>query len=469
MIARQALRYTSVVVFMFLSFSFLSLWNMKDARAQVLNQEVQRLLTNECQGLNILGVSQDNPTLLQMIGFGPQLATICANPDGSTSAGPASGGGAASLQGAAASILNRNLLLRLEEIRSEEAESASSQSASARSLLPRPFGGLLSTIGMSSGTVSGVANPTTFGLSNTRWHGLGLFATGQAEILNRTIGTFQDGFDSTIFGFTAGADYRFSKAFVAGAAFTYANTKGDFLGGGNFSTNAYTGTVFASYLPSERTFLQATAGITQNSYLIARPNRITIERGGMSRDPILPVNGISSSTSNGNILSWSVLGGYDYSIRQFTFGPRVGLNYARSLINSYTEQGNTGLELTYQDQFIESFQSVLGIQATAPVSWRYGVLVPQINADYIHEFANSQRFINVKFAQDNRNPALGSLQTPTRFTFQNDGPDRDWFNLGAGLVAVLPNGYQPFVNFRAMVGNSQFTNYVWTFGLRIEL
>jgi uncharacterized protein YhjY with autotransporter beta-barrel domain len=147
------------------------------------------------------------------------------------------------------------------------------------------------------------------------------------------------------------------------------------------------------------------------------------------------------------------------------------------LINGYTEQGSTGLELTYQDQFIESFQSVLGVQAIAPLSWRYGVLVPQINADYIHEFANSQRLINVKFAQDNRNPALGntgefgsfSSQTPTRFTFQNDGPDRNWFNLGAGLVAVLPNGYQPFVNFRAMVGNSQFTNYVWTFGLRMEL
>ena len=105
------------------------------------------------------------------------------------------------------------------------------------------------------------------------------------------------------------------------------------------------------------------------------------------------------------MFSWSVLGGYDYSIRQFTVGPRVGLNYARTLINGYTEQGSTGLELMYQDQFIESFQSVLGVQATAPVSWRYGVLVPQINADYIHEFANSQRLINVQFAQDGRNPA----------------------------------------------------------------
>jgi Autotransporter beta-domain. len=318
-------------------------------------------------------------------------------------------------------------------------------------------------------------NAGTIGSSSSRWNGLGLFATGQAEILNRNIGAFQDGFKSNIFGLTVGADYRFSKAFVAGTAFTYANTNGDFRQGGTFSTNAYTWTFFASYLPTKRTFIQATAGTTLNNYLIARPSRIQISGGGAAVDR----DGISSSNSSGNVFSWTVLTGYDYSIRPFTFGPRLGLNYARTKIHSYTEQGNTGLELAYENQFFESFQSVLGVQGAAPFSWSYGVIIPQFNADYIHEFENSQRRIDVRFAQDGRRPGLGntgdgltndiSSETPTRFTFQNDVPARNWFNVGTGLIAVLPNGYQPFVNFRAMVGNSQFTNYVWTFGLRIEL
>jgi hypothetical protein len=58
---------------------------------------------------------------------------------------------------------------------------------------------------------------------------------------------------------------------------------------------------------------------------------------------------------------------------------------------------------------------------------------------------------------------------PTKFTFQNDVPVRNYFNLGTGLLMVLPNGWQPFLNFRAMVGNEQFNNYAGTFGLRIEL
>lgn len=34
---------------------------------------------------------------------------------------------------------------------------------------------------------------------------------------------------------------------------------------------------------------------------------------------------------------------------------------------------------------------------------------------------------------------------------------------------VLPNGWQTFAHFRAMVGNEQFSNYAGTIGLRIEL
>jgi hypothetical protein len=80
-------------------------------------------------------------------------------------------------------------------------------------------------------------------------------------------------------------------------------------------------------------------------------------------------------------------------------------------------------------------------------------------------FTNSRtrkRFINVAFFEDNWANSL-------KLIFQNDVPVRNYFNLGTGLVMVLPNGWQPFVNFRAMVGNTQFNNYAGTFGLRIDL
>jgi outer membrane autotransporter protein len=145
------------------------------------------------------------------------------------------------------------------------------------------------------------------------------------------------------------------------------------------------------------------------------------------------------------------------------------VNYSNTQIGDYTENGSTGIELKYNDQWINSLQSVLGVQGSAAFSTSFAVLVPQFNADYIHEFANSQRFIHVQFAQDLRGTPGFPGTTPRKFTFQNDVPVRNYFNLGTGLVMVLPNGWQFFTNFRAMVGNEHFNNYAGTFGLRVAL
>ncbi len=431
------------------------------ASAQVLNQQINQLLANNCTTL--LGAPAAN-----LGSLGPNLAALCQFPN--TGGASSSGGGAASLQGSAASILNRILLQRLDDTDQEEGQ----EHRRASSLILNPMGlfttGLGGNLSVSSpfyaASTAGGGSGATFNTgSRSRWNGVGFFASGLVESLNRDITTFQDGYKSNILGITAGADYRFNKKIVAGIALSYSNTDGDFRSGGNFSTNSYGGLLFASYVPTDRTFIQVTGGYTHNNYLVARAASAKV-----SEDPtranfpgaINNISGIASSRSNGNVFNLGLLTGYDHPIGRFTVGPRAGLNYSNTKIGNYSEAGNTGIELKYDDQSINSLQSVLGVQGSAAFSTAMGVLVPQVNADCIHEFANSQRFIGVQFAEDLR-------ATPTRFTFQNDVPVRNYFNLGTGLVMVLPNGWQPFVNFRAMVGNEQFNNYAGTFGLRIEL
>jgi outer membrane autotransporter protein len=206
--------------------------------------------------------------------------------------------------------------------------------------------------------------------------------------------------------------------------------------------------------------VQVTGGYTRNNYLVARPANVTLTNQGGA--PIVNKSDLASSNSNGNVFNLGLMTGYDHPIGRFTIGPRAGVNYSNTKIGDYGERGSTGVELRYDDQWINSLQSVIGVQGSAAFSTGLGVLVPQFNADFIHEFANSQRFITVQFAEDFRD-------NPTKFRFQNDVPVRNYFNLGTGLLMVLQNGWQPFVNFRAMVGNEQFNNYAGTFGLRIEL
>ena len=423
------------------------------ADAQVLNDKVNSLLANNCA------------QLLQGAGsavLGPNLAAACTGSTGATGSGNSAGGGATAVQTTAASILNRNILSRLEDVRNEEDSSKKSSSAMAMN----PFGMLAPGMIRGFGTLApvnqtGDGSSANFATSSqSRMKGFGFFASGLVEALNRDVTTFQDGYKSMILGITAGADYRFNRQTVGGVAVNYANTHGDFKNGGDFNTNSVGMLLFGSYLPTDRTFVQVTGGYTHNSYLVSRTAQAFIP--GVGGGPNRNLAGIPSSNSNGDVFRTSLLAGYDHPIGMFTVGPRVGVNYTNTHIGSYSETSGGGLGLRFDDQWVNSLQSVLGVQAQAAIGTSMGVLVPQANADYIHEFANSQRFINVAFFEDNR-------ANPLKFTFQNDVPVRNYFNLGTGLVMVLPNGWQPFVNFRAMVGNTQFNNYAGTFGLRIDL
>lgn len=423
-----------------------------EVQAQVLDQRVGQLLSNNC-ALLLMGAGSGV--------LGPQLQATCTGGPGTTVGGSSTGGGAAAVQTAAVSILNRNLLSRLEELQEEEQQSP----ARSASLTANPLGLLAPGLFRGFGTASPM-NPTdgaqgaSFSTgSQSRWKGLGFFTTGLVEALNRDVTTFQDGYKSTILGITAGADYRFNRQVVAGLAVNYANTQGDFDSGGDFSSNSLGVTLFGSYLPTDRTFVQVTGGYTSTTYLVSRLATAFVQ-GGTGPSRIL--NGLPSSNSHSNMFNLSALTGYDQPIGRFTVGPRLGMNYTNTHINDYAEAGNSGLELRYADQWVNSLQSVVGVQGQAAISTGFGVLVPQVNADYIHEFANSQRFIGVQFVQDRR-------ANPLQFTFQNDSPVRDYFNLSTGLMAILPNGLLPWVNFRAMVGNKQFDDFAGTFGVRVEL
>ena len=429
---------------------------VSDTHAQVLDQAVNNLLANNCQNL-----LQGDPSSV----LAPTLGAACSGGPGVTGAGNSAGGGAASVQAAAVSIMNRTVLLRMEDARAE----AGQETARTSTLTMNPFGLLLPSlasigggIGMdtSMNSVSG-SSSAGFNLGNQgRWKGLGFFASGLVEALNREVTTFQDGYKSTILGVTGGVDYRIDRRTVVGLAANYANTHGDFRNGGDFNSNSIGGMLFGSYLPTDRTFIQVTGGYTNNNHLVGRITRGFVP--GLFGGPDRLLGGLAGSSTNGDVFTANVLTGYDHPIGALTIGPRIGFNYSNTHIHDFAETSGGGLGLKHEDQWITSIQSSVGVQAQMAFSTRFGVLVPQANANYIHEFANEQRLIGVSFVEDLR-------ASPTRFVFQNDAPDRNYFNVGTGLVAVLPNGWQAFTNFRAMLGHSQYDNYAGTFGLRVDL
>jgi outer membrane autotransporter protein len=273
--------------------------------------------------------------------------------------------------------------------------------------------------------------------------------------LDRRISAFENGFNSNVWGFTAGADARVTDWFRGGLAFNYNRWDAKYLGGGgSFDVDSYGPVLFASLTPGKQFYTDVSLSYLHKDYDRERLAFFDNNNG-------FQVKGNAASKCGGDELGAALSSGYDFRLGSFTIGPRLGFQYSHLAINGYTESGKTGLELKYKNDVVESLRTTLGLRGSSSFNTAYGVIVPQANAEWVHEFMNDQRNIFVQFAQDLR-------ATPSTFSYNNDRPDRDYFNLGAGVSMVLPNGIQPFLNFQALLGHSYFNNYVGTVGARVE-
>lgn len=421
--------------------------------AQTLDEAVSGALDNNCAAL---GVPPSTFEELIGLGFGPNLAGLCRvifapgefpvppekppfpvppvePPILSTVAtgGQLSGGAITSQSGRGPAVEERRVKERLQEERDEKDEAQ---------------GGGASSDGTYSFNVGG----------------LGVFVSGEYERFDKDITRFEPGYDSDMESVTVGADYLFGKRFIAGIAFRYANINGEFDSSeGSFDTDSYGGLVYASFVPASNFFVDAVAGYAAKNYSVERGISFAFFRR-TTNDVVfglegrrISANGIASSDTEGDEYKASINAGYDFIWKNFTMGPRLGVNYQYTRIDAFAERGRgaiiceggecssitaTGLELAYDQQSQTSLTSVLGMYASAAISTGFGIrLVPQATVEWVHEFQDSQRSINFRFVED---PA------GTKFSFLNDPPDRNYFNLGVGMSMVLPYGISPFVNYQ---------------------
>lgn len=382
--------------------------------SQTLDSAVSGLLGNYCEALKD-GTSQN--TFLPQIGA--ELQAICRAP---IAAGPSAQ--AASTGGAAGSSQVGNAFVkRIRKFREDE----------------------------NSDEIGGGSGDISKSLSN----GLSVFLSSQLEGLNRKNSTFEGGYNSNFWGISAGADYQFSPKILGGVLLNANRWEGDFNGSGNFQTDSIGPTVFASFLPIDNMFIDVSFRYSVKHFQKSRFASFSQVFPSVTHT----FSGISGSNFGGDELETGVSMGYDLFLQNITVGPRIAMNYRRLNMNGYTETGSSGLELRYLGDRADSLQTSIGFQASTSVSTGFGVLVPQINADWTHEFELDQRFVSVQFAQDFR-------PVPTTFSYQTERPDRDFFHLGGGVVAVLPKNLQAYANFETLLGHSYLNDYVGSTGVR---
>jgi outer membrane autotransporter protein len=293
--------------------------------------------------------------------------------------------------------------------------------------------------------------------------GFSTFIVAGGATLRHHQNDFEDGYDATIPSVTAGGDYRISDKLVAGLAFNYFNSNGDFdsedgFSAGGFNINSYGPLLYLNYIPFEGAFADVTLGY-------ARQNN---SRSRLAIHSVATAQFLDALTTiipgdvTSHLLSASVQTGYDYTVSandSFTIGPRIGLNVQHWLVDDYQESGNTGLELRYEGLDQTSVQTTLGFKATYAFGTSIGTVLPYVAATWVHEFANGQRTIQATVVQD---------LTQVPYPFKTEKPARDWAALDVGVSVLMSPKLLAFVTGSTVQGNTNFTSYGGNVGLRVN-
>lgn len=295
----------------------------------------------------------------------------------------------------------------------------------------------------------------------------GFFLTSSYGLGEKDPTDNEPGFDFDSWSIVSGADYRLSEQMVLGFAFSYAMTDSSVdYDRGDIEVDGIGGSVYGFYYTGDFYF-DAIAGYSYGDYNTTRNLSYTVaaKAGGVTR-----VNQGFSGNTNSDDINISLGTGYNAKVASFFITPNAQLQYVRSEIDSYTEslQGSNtnagfGLTLRVDDQEITSLNSTLGLMVNRPVNTSQGVFTPYLKADYIHEFDNDSREITAHFATVRSEfDELNTIVIPT------DAPDRDYFDVGAGLSTVFPGGLQCFLDYNTVLGYDDLTVHRITAGLRFE-
>jgi outer membrane autotransporter protein len=293
------------------------------------------------------------------------------------------------------------------------------------------------------------------GVARTGASPLGLFVNGVGSFGNKDTTSREVGFDFHTVGVTAGADYRFTDRLVAGVALSYLRSDADLTSSlGEVDSNTYGLALYGTYYFGPM-YLDLLGGFTRSDYDISRRIVYGPAPGGTGA----PVNRTAKGDTDGWQYTFNGGAGYDARFGALTVTPYVRVEYLHLDIDAYTETGANGLDLKVQKQTVESLLTVLGGRTSYAISTPFGVLLPQIRAEWRHEVLDDQRSIKAQFANDPFN---------VPFLIATDSPDRDYFALGAGIAAALARGVSAFIDFETIVGLKNVTNHNFIAGVRFE-
>ncbi len=293
-----------------------------------------------------------------------------------------------------------------------------------------------------------------------KWGG---FLNVNAGFGNRDESNYEDAFDYDSWGVTSGADYRLSDNFVIGALVSYQSIDSDFdattaVPGGGLDADSWGGGVYETYYTGNF-YIDGLINYAHVDYDLTRKILLPVGTNPGSAATVVTTDRTARGDTDSDNWTLSIGGGLDLANGSLTYGPYTQVTYQHNAVDGYAESGASGLNLTVDGQDWESLTTVIGGRVGYTTSQSWGVLMPQANFGWVHEFMNDSEEITAFYTHDPRRNPLVAL---------TDDPDRNYFELGAGISAVMRGGLQAFFNYQTLLGHQYITDHSFTVGVRGE-
>ena len=263
-------------------------------------------------------------------------------------------------------------------------------------------------------------------------------------------------YDFDVEGLTAGADYRYSDTLVLGAALGYTRQDSQLSGGqGAVDTEGFSLTAYSTWYVHGDWYLDSVLTLGKNRYDHRRRIFYTL--------PGMVVDQQATAASDGTEMSSTVTFGRDFQWRGFTLGTYGRAAYNRLSFDGFQETvdggAGRGLALRIESRTVTGLSSTIGGKLAYPFSANWGVLLPQIEVEWVHDYKSDAEAFRGYFLDD---------PTGTPILVLGDDLDSDYFRVGLGLSMALSGGKSGFITYERLLARSGISQETLSLGFRWE-
>jgi outer membrane autotransporter protein len=257
-------------------------------------------------------------------------------------------------------------------------------------------------------------------------------------------------------GMTTGIDYRFGNHLAVGSSLGYASFGVGADPGRSFlDVESKRLSLFGTYYRQNAMHLDGLIAYGSTAYDSAR----RLDADSPVGSAIGPA--IAKASASGSQLSGALTSALDLQHGAWRFGPKLGAYFLDVDVDRLNEYGAGAQDLSIGNQNAQSTRLTAGAYLSVALPVPFGVLTPNINADYVRDSVRSAA-VDGQFRTD----------PSTRLTLMPDALpaplDPGYFVWSVGAKAQFAKALSGFVTYRTLATADSVTSNELTWGMRFE-